>query len=105
MNILKKYLDKYKVKEFSELSDEEKQTYREWNAILNGRKLTDEDVATFLNDELEDVLGKLPSSLTGSREDLFLKMKLEFIRKIQRFLKGPEIEKEMLEQNINQLMN
>lgn len=104
MNILTKYLAKCHVDDYSELTEEEKQTYLEWNEILNGRKITDEDVAKFLEDELEDILRKLPNVPNDSRTDLFLKMKLEFIRKVRGFLNAPKIEKQLLEENISKLI-
>lgn len=104
MNILERYLKKLNVKEFSELQSEEKETYRSWQSILEGRKLTDDDVTRFLDTELEETINKLISKSTNEREDIFLKMKLEFIRKIKYFLDGPRIEKEVLEQNIERLL-
>lgn len=101
MNLLKKYLNRIGVKDYSELNDEEKETYKIWEESLNGRKLTDEDVAMFLDTELENSLEKLVNSRLSDRDDLFLKMKIDFIRKVKIFLKTPEVEKKMLEININ----
>lgn len=101
MNLLKKYLNKIGVKDYSELTEEEKATYRIWEESLNGRKLTDEDVAAFLDTELEVTLAKLINSRLSDREDLFLKVKIDFIRKVKVFLQTPEMEKKMLEVNIN----
>lgn len=100
---LQKFLKKLGVREFSELTEEEKETYRQWDASLAGRKLTDNDVSLFLNTELEDVLSKLTNPLLPQREDVFLKMKLEFIRKIKFFLKTPEIERGIVEERIKNL--
>ena len=104
MSILKNYLKKYNVREFSELTEEEKETYRSWEETLQGRKITDNDVYDFLQSELEDTLQKLPKTPTDTRTDLFLKMKLEFIRKIRNFLDSPKVEKKLLEENINKLI-
>jgi len=103
MNLLKKYLDKINVKEFSELSEEEKETYRSWEEVLSGRKLTDDDVAQFLGTELDDTLNKLEDPKLSPREDVFLKMKLSFVRKINAFLNSPEVEKKTLEENIKNI--
>lgn len=100
MSILEKLLKKLNVSEFSQLSPEEKDTYRKWDEILSGRKLTDEDVRTFLDAELEDVQLKLVSTTHSTRTDMFLKMKLEFIRKVKVFLNTPEIEKKVLEKQL-----
>lgn len=102
--ILKDYLKKIGVTEFSQLSDEEKETYRKWEETLSGRKITDEEVADFFETELEDAISKISDMKLGKSEDIFLKMKIEFLRKVKTFLMGPELEKKMLEQNLhNQL--
>lgn len=103
-DILGKFLKKLNVTEFSQLTAEEKETYRNWEATLSGRKLTDEDVSKFLEAELDATEVKLVSPNSSTREDLFLKMKLEFIRKLRVFLRSPEIERQMLEENINNLI-
>jgi len=104
MNILKKYLEKKGLTEFSQLSEEEKDTYRRWDDVLSVRKLTDDDVKEFLRNEVDEVQVKLVNPNLSQREDVFLKMKLDFIRKITLFLMSPEIEKRTLEQNITNLM-
>jgi len=104
-NVLTRLLKKRNVNEFSELTAEEKETYRQWEIILNGRKLTDDDVARFLEIEKQQVEEKLINPETVGRADVFLKMKLEFITKIQTFLNSPKLEKAMLEQQINNMLN
>jgi len=104
MDTLKKYLDKIGVTEFSELSQEEKDTYRDWDNALSGRKISDEDVAEFLTTEEQDVINKLKSMKLEKREDIFLKMKLEFIGKIKTFLMSPELEKQMVKRNIENII-
>ena len=103
IDLLKGYLKKVGVSEFSQLTDEEKDTYRKWDEILAGRKLTDEDVDNFLDAELVEVMTKLPNPNLSVREDIFLKMKLEFINKIKGFLRTPEIERQVLEKNLEQI--
>lgn len=102
MNILDKFLKKQKVNEFAELNTEEKDTYRKWEEILSGRKLTDEEVFLFFNAELEDTITKLEPETLNSHNDMFLKVKLQFLRKVISFLKIPEFEKKALEQSISQ---
>lgn len=101
---LEKYLKKIGVKSYLDLNSEERETYKSWEAALSGRRLTDEDVKTFLHTEKEEILKKLPSQKLKEREDTFLKMKLEFIQAIERFLDGPRLEKEMVEKSIEQLV-
>jgi len=104
MSILNKFLDKIGVKDYSELTSEEKTTYRSWEDALSGRKLTDKEIATFFETEIEEIQVKLISARISSREDLFLKMKLEFIRSAKAFLATPLIEKQMVENEISNLI-
>jgi predicted RNase H-like nuclease len=98
--ILDRYLEKLGVGSFAELNSEERKTYKTWEESLNGRKLTDEDVADFLKGEIEDCIDKLTSKHLKERDDTFLKMKVEFIRKVQVFLGSPAMEKKMTEQQL-----
>ena len=104
MSLLTKFLTKIGVDDFSQLSSEEKETFRSWESALNGRKLTDKDVETFLDSEINEVLLKLRNPEVSGRTDVFLKMKLEFIMKVKDFLNSPETEKAMMERNINSLL-
>lgn len=102
--ILEKYLKKIGVSSYFELNEEEKETYKQWENALSGRRITDEDVKAFFDKEQEDILNKISSMKLGKREDIFLKMKLEFIRSVKTFLDGPRLEKEMTEKGINNLI-
>lgn len=104
MTILDKFLNKCGVKNFSDLNNEEKETYRSWQEVLEGKQITDAEVKVFLDNEEDEAIKKLTTSKLNTRDDIFLKMKLEFVRKIKGFLLYPEQQKKMLEQNINQLM-
>lgn len=102
---LKKYLEKIGVKEFSELTPEEKETYTNWEQSLVGKKLTDDDVARFLVGLEEDIIKELIDTKTPKERDLFLKMQLDLIRKIKGFLRTPELEKKMTEYQLMNLIN
>lgn len=104
MDFLKKYLDKIGVKNFSELSSEEKDTYRNWEEALSGRKLTDDDVAVFLVRTENDIIEKLVGLSGYDEKDAQLKAELNIIRKIKDFLKTPELEKKMMETNLANLL-
>lgn len=99
MNLLEKMLGKLGVS-YEELNDEERDTFKKWGTALAGRKLTDEDVKTFLDTEYHDAVVKLSSQKLNERDDIFLKMKLDFIIKTKEFLAIPEKEKAMVEQQI-----
>lgn len=99
MSILEKMLGKLGAS-YSELNDEERRTFNSWRDALNGRSLTDDDVKVFLDSEYNDAVKKLSSMKLNERDDIFLKMKLDFIIKTKEFLATPEKEKAMVEQHI-----
>jgi polyphosphate kinase len=99
--MLEGFLRKVGVGSYDQLTEEEKKTYREYEEILNGRRITDEDVRLFFNQQLEQTTEKLLSTKLDTREDTFLKMKLEFLRNITSFLDAPEREKKQLQNLIN----
>lgn len=100
--MLEKLLHKLGVNSFAELNEEERRTYHQWNQMLQGRKLTDKDVSAFFAAELDDAISKLKPDLP-ERVDIFLKMKIEFIRSVQTFLATPEREREALKQQLENL--
>jgi hypothetical protein len=104
IDILEKYLKKLGVKSYVDLNQEEKDTYNQWQESLSGRKLTDEDVEHFFSVEFEDTINKLIKETTNSREDIFLKMKLDMLKKIRSFLDAPKMEKKILEQNLENML-
>ena len=103
-NLLEKLLKKQNVNDFSELSQEEKDTYRKWEEILNGREITEDEVKTFFDTEIDETLSKVTNPNLTQREDVFLKMKLDFLRKVKVFLTGPENERKILAENIKNLI-
>lgn len=99
MSILNRMLGKLGVS-YDQLSDEERRTFNTWSDALSGRRLTDEDVKNFFDTELLDIMSKLRTTKLDSREDTFLKMKLDFIMRTKDFLASPEREKLMVERQI-----
>ena len=97
MSVLDKFLQKKKVNGFEDLNVEERETYKKWEEILSGRKLTDKDVEEFLEAELRDTIRKIPEQHLGSSDDIFLKVKLDMILKVQGFLAGPRNEAKAME--------
>ncbi len=97
MSILSQYLKSIGVSSVDKLTTEERQTYQDWESALNGRQITSKEVRQFLTIELEDATTKLITKSLGEREDIFLKMKVDFIRRLTGFLDAPEMEKRHVE--------
>lgn len=104
MSILKNFLKKLGVQSSSELNSEELKTYQSWEQALSGRRLTDEDVVTFLDLELSSSIEKVTKQRLGDRDDTFLKMKIDFITACKKFLASPLVEKQMTEVAIKQML-
>ena len=102
MSILNQWLKKHNVSSFLDLNDEEKKTYREWENVLSGKKLTDEDVKVFFDTEIEETINLLTSTKLNKDNDNFLKVKLEMLRKLKGLLLGPEMQAKALEDSIKQ---
>lgn len=100
MSVLDQYLKKINVKSYLDLNTEERETYKQWEKSLAGRQITNKDVQSFFEAELEDTLSKIPQQRLGSQDDTFLKVKLEFLRKVRYFLQLPQIEKQNTEAGI-----
>lgn len=99
MSILENVLSKLGVS-YTELNQEERDTFNKWREALSGRRLTDDDVKTFLDTEYNDAVKKLSSAKLNERDDIFLKMKLDFIIKTKEFLSIPDKERAMVEQHV-----
>jgi hypothetical protein len=102
--MLEKFLKKIGVSSFTELNEEERRTYQDWEASLSGRRLTDEDVKRFLDEELAQAIYRLTEVNLTKDDEIFRKVEVRLIKKIQAFLNGPEVEKEYTKRSIEQLL-
>lgn len=102
--MLEKLLKKFNVGSYEELNEEEKKTYLSWEESLVGRKLTDEDVATFLSGELDLAVSRITDIGLSKEDELFRKMEIRFIKKIQNFLNSPKVEKQFAQKAIEQML-
>ena len=100
--ILDTYLKKLNVKSYLDLNEEERKTFRVWEDALNGRRITDEEIQSFFASELTDATSKVIHERAGSKDDIFLKVKIDFLIKITALLNAPKVERKMLENAIEQ---
>lgn len=103
-NMLEKFLKKLGVNSYDELNSDEKETYKEWEQSLSGRKLTDKDVENFLELELETAVSRLTEVNLSKEDEIFRKVEVRFIKKIKNFLDGPKLEKKFAERAIEELI-
>lgn len=103
--MLEKFLKKLGLSSYTELNDEEKKTYVEWETALKGRKITDKDVAEFLSMELDVSVSRVTETDLKKEDEIFRKVEIRMIKKIMNFLNSPKIEKLFAEKSIEQLIN
>ena len=103
--MLEKYLKKLGLSSYEELNAEEKETFKEWEVALSGRKLTDKDVEAWLQSELDLSVSRLTEVDLKKEDEIFRKVEIRMIKKIQNFLNSPKVEKAFTEKAIEQLMN
>lgn len=97
---LTKYLKKIGVTSYEELNAEEKETFKEWELSLNGRRLTDQEVSDWLEQELDAATVRLTEVDLKKEDEIFRKVEVRFIKKLQTMLRSPELEKQMLVKQI-----
>lgn len=98
---MEKFLKKFGVKKYEDLNAEEKETYREWEATLAGRQITQDEYRKFLEAELDQAINRLTDVDLSKESEIFRKVEVRMLRKIINFLDMPMIEKQLLEQNLN----
>lgn len=103
--MLNKYLKKLGLSSFSELNEEEKKTFREWEEALSGRKLTDKEVEDWLNAEYDIATSRITEEGLSEKVITFRQVEIKFIKKILNFINSPQVAKQFAEQSIKQLMN
>lgn len=107
--MLEKYLQKLGISDINSLTKEELNTYEEFKNALSGKRITDQDVKNFFETEIENTITDLLKTNNSKELEVFLKVKLDFLRKVRNFAQMPEFEKEitqnMLENQMNMIYN
>ena len=100
VNPLQGLLGKLGVSSYDELNEEERLTFNAWREALEGRKITDEDVARFFDSRFLESVGKATDPQSSEDVRRFYQMEVRLITKIKEFLSLPEKEKQMVENQI-----
>lgn len=98
--MLDQFLRKIGVKKYDDLNAEEKETYREWEASLAGRRVTEDDYRKFLESELSGAISRLTDVDLKREASAFRKAEVRIIQKILSFMDMPKVEKQMLENQL-----
>lgn len=100
-NLLKKYLEKLGLADYSELSPQERATYEEWERILSHEVRID-DVAKFLESHVGRLNKELREAVTNGedRDALKITARIENYETIIMFIKEPLERRKSLEQQL-----
>lgn len=103
--LIKKYFNRLKVNDFTELTEEERATYDEWQAILT-EEPTVESMGRFLTSQIKNLEGELRVAVRDGeeRKALFITARLENYNDLQAVIDAPERNREALAAHINNLL-
>ena len=102
MQILRRYLDKLKIKDATELTTAEKATYDKWVEVFS-KEVTVKDVITFLKSEIER-LRVAREQDTRSELDESYRLRILNYKSLLAVVEKPEREKRQLEAAIESII-
>jgi len=104
--LIKQWLTKLKIGGIDELTDEERQSYDEWNKLLS-EDLTLEKLGEQLKAESENLSTELREATVkgDNRKAVFISARLENYAKIIAYIEEPERERQALIEHITSLID
>jgi hypothetical protein len=99
-----KWLKKLGIKSYEDLNAEEKETYKEYELALSGKKLTDKEIQNWLQLELDLAVSRITDTDLPKEAEIFRKMEVKFIKKIINYINSPVVAKEYAQKAIEQLI-
>ena len=101
--LLQKALEKLGLKPYNDLNELEQQTFKQWESILQGKKITQEDVIAEIKTFQEKILTQLEDSSLTEKQKSYLLAQLSVVRFIVRTVESPKQEIRRVEQEIETL--
>ena len=95
-------LSKYNLK-YEELNPLEKETLKEWLALLAKAEVTKEDILDYIQRMKSSVEMELSDTKLDKKRDIFLKARLRNYLLLEAFLTSPEKAKKLLNQRLKSL--
>ena len=102
--LLAKLLDKWGIKDVKDLSAEEKATFDNYEKVLSKETLTLEDMGNFLGQQLGIIEGKWRDHNIEQAKKAELLPYHTTYKALKDALTAPQVEREALEQYLNQLI-
>ncbi len=105
IDVLKRYLDKIGVKDFTALSGEERTTYDNWVDILS-KTLTIESIKEFIELQIPELRTKLKEHVENGedRKALYITAKLNNWEALLDLIEEPDRSKEVIKEHIKHLL-
>lgn len=101
--LLQKALEKLGLKSFNDLNDIEKETFKTWETILQGKKITQDDVIGEIKNFQEKILSQLEDAELSEKAKSYLLAQLGVVRLIVRIVESPKQDIARVEQEIESL--
>lgn len=103
--MLSKILEKLGVKDYSQLKEQERQTYLQWAEILNKPDVTIEDLKKILPIERDKLIAELRKWENDPKKDLYLKAALRNLEMLTELIITPEKAREGLKARLEKQFN
>lgn len=78
-------------------------TFKQWESILHGKKITEEDVLTAIKEFQEKILSQLDDSSLGNKQKDYLLAQLSVVRFIVKTVESPKLDVRRVEQEVENL--
>ena len=101
--LLQKALEKLGLKSFNDLNEIEKETFKTWETILQGKKITQDDVIGEIKNFQEKILSQLEDAELSEKAKSYLLAQLGVVRLIVRIVESPKQDIARVEQEIASL--
>lgn len=102
--MLEEFLKKKGIASFSELNEEEKATFRDWELALTGRSVSDEDFRKFLDNELDLAVSRVTEENLTIESSSIRKAEIRIIKKIISLIDSPKVVKSATEASLKQML-
>lgn len=101
--LLSKALEKLGLKSFNDLNEIEKATFKQWEEVLRGKKITQEDVLTDIKEYSEKLLTEVFNKENTDKQRFYLLSQLEVVKYIVKLLENPKADVRRVENEIESL--
>lgn len=103
--LIVKLLQKRKIKDIRELSEEERTTFDKWEQVLSEGEITIEKIKEFCQQQIKLIENQYTNPDNSNKKDNYLKACLSVYQALLRIIEGKRSVRQALEKYLNQLIN